>query len=228
MVIYLVLLVALLLLLLGPQFWVQWVFARYNRAAEPNFPGNGGELARHLLNRFSLDKVGIEATDLGDHYDPQSKTVRLTQDKLTGRTLTAITTAAHEVGHALQDAADEPLFRMRTRLVSFAAVAQKVGSFLLFAAPVMTIATRAPSAGMVSALAAFLVLGSNVVVQAVTLPVELDASFKKALPLLKSGYLTKRQQAAAVRILRAASLTYLAASLAGLLNFWQWLRVLRR
>jgi Zn-dependent membrane protease YugP len=225
---YLVLLSALLLLLLGPQFWVQWVFARYNRVAEPNFPGNGGELARHLLNRFSLDKVGIEATDLGDHYDPQSKTVRLTQDKLSGRTLTAITAAAHEVGHALQDAADEPLFRMRSRLVSFAAVAQKVGSFLLFAAPVMSIATRAPSAGIVSALAAFLVLGSNVVVQAVTLPVELDASFKKALPLLKSGYLTEQQQAAAVRILRAASLTYLAASLAGLLNFWQWLRVLRR
>jgi Zn-dependent membrane protease YugP len=223
-----VLLSALLLLLLGPQFWVQWVFARYNRVAEPNFPGNGGELARHLLNRFSLDKVGIEATDLGDHYDPQSKTVRLTQDKLSGRTLTAITAAAHEVGHALQDAADEPLFRMRSRLVSFAAVAQKVGSFLLFAAPVMSIATRAPSAGIVSALAAFLVLGSNVVVQAVTLPVELDASFKKALPLLKSGYLTEQQQAAAVRILRAASLTYLAASLAGLLNFWQWLRVLRR
>jgi Zn-dependent membrane protease YugP len=62
----------------------------------------------------------------------------------------------------------------------------------------------------------------------VTLPVELDASFKKALPLLKSGYLTEQQQAAAMRILRAASLTYLAASLAGLLNFWQWLRVLRR
>jgi hypothetical protein len=117
---------------------------------------------------------------------------------------------------------------MRTRLVTFAVVAQKVGSFLLFAAPVMTIATRAPSTGMVSALAAFLVLGSNVVVQAVTLPVELDASFKKALPLLNSGYLTEQQQAAARRILRAASLTYLAASLAGLLNFWQWLRVLRR
>jgi Zn-dependent membrane protease YugP len=227
-VIYLVVLAALVLLLLGPQFWVQWVFARYNREAEPNFPGNGGEFARHLLDRFSLNKVGIEATDLGDHYDPQSKTLRLTQDKLTGRTLTAITAAAHEVGHALQDAADEPLFRMRTRLVSFAVVAQKVGSFLLFVAPVMTIATRAPSAGMVSALAAFLVLGSNVIVQAVTLPVELDASFKKALPLLKSGYLTEQQQDAAVRILRAAALTYLAASLAGLLNFWQWLRVLRR
>ncbi len=226
--IYLALLAALLLLLLGPQIWVQWMLSRYNRIAEPNFPGNGGELARHLLDRYSLNKVGVEVTGEGDHYDPRSKKVRLTQDKLTGKTLTAITTAAHEVGHALQDAADEPLFRLRSRLVVFASVAQKVGSFLLFAAPMLTLATRAPSAGLLSALAAFLVLGSNVIVQAVTLPVEFDASFKKALPLLKSGYLTPQQHAGAERILRAAALTYLASSLAGLLNFWQWLRVIRR
>lgn len=226
--IYLALTAAILLLLLGPQLWVQWMLARYNRVAEPNFPGNGGELARHLLDRFSLTKVAVEVTGEGDHYDPQSKTVRLSQDKLTGKTLTAITTAAHEIGHALQDAADEPLFRLRSRLVAFAVVAQKVGSFLLFAAPVLSIATRAPSAGLLSALAAFLVLGTNVVVQAVTLPVELDASFKKALPLLKSGYLTPQQYAGAERVLRAAALTYLASSLAGLLNFWQWLRVIRR
>jgi uncharacterized protein len=226
--IYLLLLALLILLLLGPQLWVQWVLDRYNRQAEPNFPGNGSELARHLLDRFRLHNIGVEVTEQGDHYDPQSKTVRLTQDKLTGKTLTAITTAAHEVGHALQDAADEPLFRMRIHLATYAVWAQKLGSFLLFAAPVMTLATRAPSVGMVSALAAFLVLGSNVVVQAITLPVELDASFRKALPLLKSGYLTPEQHAGAKRILRAAALTYLAASLAGLLNFWQWLRVLRR
>jgi uncharacterized protein len=226
--IYLLLLALLILLLLGPQLWVQWVLDRYNRQAEPNFPGNGSELARHLLDRFRLHNIGVEVTEQGDHYDPQSKTVRLTQDKLTGKTLTAITTAAHEVGHALQDAADEPLFRMRIHLATYAVWAQKLGSFLLFAAPVMTLATRAPSVGMVSALAAFLVLGSNVVVQAITLPVELDASFRKALPLLKSGYLTPEQHVGAKRILRAAALTYLAASLAGLLNFWQWLRVLRR
>jgi Zn-dependent membrane protease YugP len=225
---YLLLFAALLLLLLGPQIWVQRVLARYNRDIESNFPGNGGEFARHLLDRYSLKSVGVEATELGDHYDPKSKTVRLTQDKLTGKTLTAITTAAHEVGHALQDAADEPLFRLRNRLVSSAVVAQKIGSFLLFAAPIMTVVTRTPAAGLISALAAFLVLGSNVVVQAVVLPVEFDASFKKALPLLKSGYLTSEQQVGAKRILRAASLTYLAASLVGLLNFWQWLRVLRR
>jgi Zn-dependent membrane protease YugP len=226
--IYLGLLAVILLLLLGPQFWVQWVLSRYNQQTEPNFPGNGGELARHLLDRFSLHGVSVEATTEGDHYDPQSKSVRLTQDKLTGKTLTAITTAAHEVGHALQDAADEPLFRMRSRLVSWARSAQLLGSFLLFAAPLLSLVTRAPPVGLVTVLAALLILGSNVVAQALTLPVELDASFNKALPLLKSGYLTAQQQTAARRILRAAALTYLASSLAGLLNFWRWLQVIRR
>lgn len=225
---YLLLIATVLIVLLGPQLWVQWVLNRYNRKPEPNFPGNGGELARHLLDRFKLESVGVESTDQGDHYDPRTHCVRLSRDKLSGQTLTAITTAAHEVGHALQHAADEPLFRLRGLLVTYAGLAQKIGSFLLFAAPVLSIATRAPAPGLLSALAAFLILGTNVVVQAVTLPVELDASYKKALPLLKSGYLTPEQYAGAERILRAAALTYLAASLAGLLNFWQWLRVIRR
>ena len=224
---YLIVLALLLLLILGPQLWVKHVFARYNQVTEENFPGNGAELARHLLDRFSLNSVSVEVTDQGDHYDPQSKSVRLTKDKLTGRTLTAITTAAHEVGHALQDAADERLFRLRGRLATFAIMAQEVGSFLLFTAPVLTLVAHAPYAGIISALAAFLVLGSNIIVQAATLPVEFDASFNKALPLLKSGYLTEQQQVGAKRILRAASLTYLASSLAGLLNFWQWFRVFR-
>jgi Zn-dependent membrane protease YugP len=202
--------------------------SKYNQQDEPNFPGSGGEFARHLLDRFSLQGVRVEETDLGDHYDPSDRTVKLSKDKLKGKTLTAITTAAHEVGHALQDAADEPLFRWRSRLGHFAVIAQRLGSFLLFLAPIASLISRAPAVGLISALAAFMVMGSNVLVQLLTLPVELDASFKKAMPLLKDGYLTPDQYPDAQKILRAAAFTYLSASLAGLLNFWQWIRVLRR
>jgi Zn-dependent membrane protease YugP len=225
---YLVLLTVLLLLLLGPQWWVQRVMQRYHRTPEANFPGNGSELARHLLNRFHLQTVKVEVTDSGDHYDPATRSVRLTADKFNARTLTAITTAAHEVGHAIQHAADEPMLRWRTRLVAITSVSQKLGSFLLFAAPVLTLVTRAPSTGAITLLAAFLIMGMNVLVQLLTLPVELDASFKKALPLLKTGYLTAEQLQGARRILQAAAFTYLAASLAGLLNFWRWMQVLKR
>jgi len=75
---------------------------------------------------------------------------------------------------------------------------------------------------------AFLIMGFAIVMHLLTLPVEIDASFKKALPLLSSGYLAEKQMPAARSILRAAAWTYVAASLATLLNFWRWLAVLRR
>lgn len=226
--IYLVLLAVVLGLIYLPQWYVRQVLERYNRHPEDNFPGTGGELARHLLDRFGLQQVQVETSEAGDHYDPRARAVRLTPDKHDGRTLTAITVAAHECGHALQHAIDQPLFQWRTRLAVAAAWATRIGSFLLFAAPLLVLATRAPSPGLVSALGAFLVMGFGVLVQLLTLPVEIDASFRKALPLLQDGYLTSQQLPAARRILRAAAWTYVAASLASLLNFWRWLAVLRR
>lgn len=211
-----------------PQAWVRYVMNRYNRAPEENFPGNGGELARHLLNRFGLEEVAVEKTDIGDHYDPIERKVRLTPDKFDGRTLTAITVAAHECGHAFQHAGRETLFMWRSRLAVAGVWAARIGSFLLFAAPFLALLARAPSPALISVLGGFLVMGFGVVVQLVTLPVEVDASFRKALPLLQAGYLERDQVPAARRILRAAAWTYVAASLAGLLNFWRWLAVLRR
>jgi uncharacterized protein len=220
--------VLILLALFLPQWWVQHVLARHNREPEPNFPGTGGELATHLLQRFGLDGVGVERTDAGDHYDPMARCVRLTPDKFEGRTLTAITVAAHECGHALQHAGQERLFMLRTRLASSAVWATRIGSFLLFAAPMIGLASRAPSPALISLLGGFLIMGFGLLIQLVTLPVELDASFRKAMPLLASGYLAPEQVPPARRILRAAALTYVAASLASLLNFWRWLAVLRR
>jgi len=218
----------LLAVLWGPQLWVQQVLRRYHREPEANFPGSGGELARHLLDRFGLDEVKVEVTDRGDHYDPEQRAVRLSQDKLDGRTLTAITVAAHEVGHALQHAAGESWFHWRHRLAVVAVWGQRGGSLLMLLTPVVALLLRLPAPAMLTFLAGFLMMGLGVVVQLVTLPVELDASFRKALPLLEDGYLTPAQQPAARRILRAAAWTYVAGSLASLLNLWAWLRVLRR
>lgn len=225
---YLMLLILLLAVLLGPQLWVRHVLERFGREPEENFPGNGGELARHLLDGFGLQAVKVERSEQGDHYDPVARAVRLGAANLEGRSLTAITIAAHEVGHALQHAAGEPLFRLRTHMARIAVWAQPVGSFLLFAAPLASLITRAPSPGLISAAAAFLILGSGLLVQLLTLPVEWDASFGKALPILRQGYLTPAQLGPARRILRAAAFTYVAGALAGLLNFWRWWRVIRR
>ena len=226
--IYAIVIAVVLMLIYGPQLWVQWVLNRYNRDAEANFPGTGGELARHLLDRYDLEEVGVEITDAGDHYDPTTRTVRLTRDKFEGKTLTAITVAAHECGHAFQHAAMEPMFLLRTRLARISIIAQRVGSFLVFAAPFSVLITKLPAAALLNLAGAFLIMGFAVVMHLLTLPVEMDASFNKALPLLSSGYLSQQQMPAARSILRAAAMTYVAASLATLLNFWRWLALLRR
>ncbi len=218
----------LLLLVYGPQLWVRSVLNHYNRNPETNFPGSGGELARHLLDRYELNEISVEISEIGDHYDPLARSVRLTRDKFEGRTLTAITVAAHECGHAIQHATGEPMFIMRTRLARSAVWAQRLGSLLLFGAPLLVLLFRIPSIALVNIAGAFLMIGFAVVVQLITLPVEIDASFNKALPILKAGYLTEAQIPAASRILRAAAWTYVAGALASLLNFWRWMAVLRR
>jgi Zn-dependent membrane protease YugP len=136
--------------------------------------------------------------------------------------------AAHECGHAFQHAAAEPMFILRTRLAGASVVAQRVGSFLLFAAPLSVLITKLPAAALLNLSGAFLIMGFAVMMHLLTLPVEIDASFNKALPLLSSGYLSQQQMPAARAILRAAAWTYVAASLATLLNFWRWFAVLRR
>lgn len=220
--------VLLLLLIFGPQWWARSVLRRYSRP-RPDFPGSGGQFARHLLDQFDMGAVTVEATERGDHYDPAAKAVRLAPDHLNGRSLTAVTVAAHEVGHAIQDHLGYAPLKWRGRLVVLAQVAEKAGSGAMMLLPLVALVSRSPTAGGVMLA---LGLGSMLVatiVHLVTLPVEWDASFGRALPLLKAGrYLGPQDERAARRILRACALTYVAASLASLLNVWRWLRFWRR
>ena len=212
----------------GPGLWVKRVMTRYSQPAD-RYEGTGGELARHLLNRFDLEAVRVEETEKGDHYDPHEKVVRLTADNFHGRSLTAVTVAAHEVGHALQDAHGYGPLKARTRLVGLSQHAERFGAGILIAAPVIGILTRAPSVAGLMLLGGFLSLGSATLVHLVTLPMELDASFKRALPLLEQGeYLHKADLPHARRLLKAAALTYVSASLMSLLNIARWWALVRR
>ena len=80
-------------------------------------PGTGGELAKHLIERFSLNDVKVEVTELGDHYDPIEKKVRLSKENYESKSLTAIAIAAHEVGHAIQDQQGDRRLAIRTKMV---------------------------------------------------------------------------------------------------------------
>lgn len=228
MVRMILLLLIVALVMVGPQLWTRRVFAKHS-TPRPDFPGTGGELARHLLNRFDLHHVTVEPTQLGDHYDPINKTVRLTPAILDGKSLTAITIAAHEVGHAIQDHLGYQPLAERTKLVRVAQGAEKVGAILMMGIPIAGAMAHTPVASVIVLMAGLATMGISTLVHLVTLPVEWDASFKRALPVLKQGnYLSQADEQGARSILTAAALTYLAASLASLLNLWRWIGFLRR
>jgi len=217
----------ILALTLLPALWARAVLRRYS-GTRGDYPGSGGELARHLLDRHGLQQVTVETTEQGDHYDPAVRAVRLSAENFGGRSLTAVTVAAHEVGHALQDHTGYAPLTWRTRLVRVAQGAEKAGALLMLALPVLAVLTRAPSAGLVLFLAGLASFGTAILVHLVTLPVELDASYRRALPLLASGYLPQADLRPARQILTACAFTYIAASLFSVLNLARWLAILRR
>ena len=213
-----------------PGLWVKHVLQKYSEPADRyKDRGTGAELARHLLDSYGLGHVAVEIAPTGDHYDPDAGAVRLTEDKYNGQSLTAITVAAHEVGHAIQDARREALFRNRQRLARVAITGQRLGSLFMLAAPVVMVITRAPGLSLLFLAVAIGSMLLGTLVHLATLPVEFDASFNKAMPILEEGNFLKDGDAPhANRILKAAALTYVAASLASLLNLGRWLSVLRR
>ena len=95
-VVIVIILVAIVLIAVLPQFWVQRVIARHS-ADRADYPGTGGEFARHILDEFGLRKVGVEETDQGDHYDPDTRIVRLSPQHYRGRSLSAVVIASYSV-----------------------------------------------------------------------------------------------------------------------------------
>ena len=217
----------ILAIIILPGLWVKHTLAKYSIDYE-GLPGTGGELATHLINRFELP-VTLETTDSGDHYDPRDKTVRLSEEFMNGRSLSAVAVAAHEVGHAIQHDRNYSLLNFRTRLASFAVYAEKIGSAAFVFLPILALISRSPTVG---ALMLGLAVGSmllGVIVHLVTLPVEIDASFNRALPILEKGeYLNAQEMKIARKILLAAAITYVAGAMLSLVNIWRWIYLLRR
>lgn len=211
-----------------PQWWVKRTIERYQTPME-RIPGTGGELAKHLIERFELSGVTIETTASGgDHYDPSTKTVRLSENLINQNSLTSVAIAAHEVGHAIQDADDNHLLRLRTRLIGLSQSIQKLASIGVLAAPILVLVSKSAAPGFIMLALSLLSMVSVVVIHLVTLPVELDASFNKALPILREGYIEPADQKAVEQILKAAALTYVASSVGSLLSVWRWFRLLKR
>lgn len=202
----------------APRLWANGLLRRHDGRADSFLPAN--ELARRLLDRNGLALVRVESTDVGDHYDPVSKTVRINRARFARSSLTAATTAAHEVGHALQDASGYGPFRLHLVLARLARVSGEVGTALLIGVPLAAMIARGPTPPLVVGLAATGMLGTSLAAQLAALPSELNASFGRALPMLEDCCIHGAQVRDAKRILLACSMTYLASAALPFLVLW--------
>ena len=201
-----------LLVLFGPNLWVRSTMKRHDNEL-PDMPFTGLEFGNKIITQSELGNVEIESVPEGDHYDPIEKKVRVVADRLNRKSITSISVVCHEIGHAIQDKENYPPLAWRQKLIKKTRVFQNVGSAVLVIG-LPSIFTFTHSLAL-TAIGAFLALGclsTNALIHLVTLPVEFDASFNRALPILKD-YVPKENLPQCRSVLRAAALTYVSASI---------------
>ena len=220
------LLIFFVILLYGPAWLAKQTIAK-NRSTILN-KQTGADFARSLLARNQITVVNVVLTEVGDHYDPLAKSIGLSYENYNGHDLSALVIAAHEVGHAVQDHLDYQPLATRTSMVKWAMKVERFGPFLMYATPLLGLFTLSPRLSFISFVLALIIMGTGVIVNLVTLPVELDASFSRAMPMLKAEKINENHLESARGILWACALTYFAASLSSLLNVFRWFRVIRK
>ena len=203
MIIYFVI---ILLLPLYAQFKVKGTYKKYDKVHGMN-GYTGAEVARMILDRNGLRHVRIEETPgvLSDHYDPSSKVVRLSSGNYHGTSLAGVAVAAHEVGHAIQDAEGYAYLRFRHALVPVANWSSNLSWFFIMI-------------GLFASLTNMLLLGiilmaAGVLFQIVTLPVEFNASSRAMRLLTEYGLITSEEAPKSRKVLSAAAFTYVAGAM---------------
>lgn len=204
-------------LLLG--LWAQArISSSYAQAQQVRAPLSGAAAARHILDSAGLGNVDIEQVPghLSDHYDPRAKVLRLSPEVYGGRSLAAVGIAAHEAGHAIQDAIHYAPLVVRNAAVPLAGFGSKVGMILLMLGLILQI--QIPHLGQMMLLAGIVLFSGVVFFQVINLPVEFNASSRAKAQLAELGIVSRDEMVYVNRVLGAAAMTYVAATLQAILT----------
>ncbi len=209
-----------LLLALLASLYVRSTFKRYSEVALTGGQ-SGADVAAAILRSAGIEGLKIEQVEgfMSDHYDPATRTLRLSHDVYAGRSISAAGVAAHEAGHAVQHAAGYAPMRFRQALV----VPASIGSQLSYFAIILGIALHLMQLAWVGVF----LFGAIVLFQLVTLPVELDASRRAEQRLVALGQVTAVESRQVHAVLRAAAFTYLASAITALLQLVYFVTRLR-
>lgn len=202
--------------------WAQWrvksAYAAGNRVAARSGL-SGAETAQRILDSHDIHDVRIEAIKsfLGDHYDPKKKVLRLSPEVYHGRSLSALGIAAHEVGHAIQDAKQYAPLVIRNGLVPMASVGSHVSYLLVFIGLILSY--RGAGLGQMLAVVGLGLFATVVVFQLINLPVEFNASSRARRILLNQQLVTEQEDRVVAKVLNAAAMTYVAATITAIMTF---------
>nr|WP_026689505.1 zinc metallopeptidase [Alteribacter aurantiacus] len=208
---FLVYFAILLLVPLWAQMRVKSAFKKYSQV--PSSSGmSGAEVAKKILNDNGIYDVTVEPVKgkLTDHYDPRSKTVRLSESNYYGNSVAGAAVAAHEVGHAIQDAEDYAFLRFRHALVPVASLGSNFSFILILAGVFLTQANLL--------LAGIVLMSFAVLFQLVTLPVEFNASSRAMDQVISVGVIRNDEEKQTKKVLNAAALTYVAGAVVAVLE----------
>ena len=205
--------------------WAAWkvrsTFSDYSRFTTRRRL-TGAQVAARILRDNGIHDVSIESVhgQLTDHYDPSTKTLRLSEPVFHETSISAVGVAAHEVGHAIQHARGYAPLRFRSAWVPVASLGGNISMVvLLIAAMLGGVAT---ATGHTLALVGVLLFATTTLFTLITLPVEFDASRRAILTLQRGGYLTPGELGGAKKVLDAAAMTYVAAFVTSLLQLLYW------
>ena len=209
-----------------PVVWLNYVFKK-NDEILPNMPFNGIEFGNQLIKELELKDVSLEKTQIGDHYDLDQRKVKVGEDRLKKKSLTSISIICHEIGHAIQHAENYTPLITRTKLVKNTRWVNKIAFSVIYIGLPIIFATGYLPLIKVCILLILLSLFIGVVIHLVTLEVELDASFNKAMPIIQKK-IPEVYHDSCRSILRAAAFTYVVGVFKNLISLRMIWTVLSR
>ncbi|GEN56559.1 putative membrane protease YugP [Halolactibacillus alkaliphilus] len=212
----------LIFIAFGIAMWAQTQvkgnFHKYSRV-QASAQLTGVQVARRILDKHGLYDVTIERSnrgDLSDHYDPRSKTVRLSGPVYSGASISSLSIAAHEVGHAIQHAQGYSMLKFRSALFPAANIGSRMAPWLLLLGFFTFPSLIGVGIGLFSAAVLF---------QLVTLPVEYDASHRAKVELEQLGFISPQEKVGVGKVLNAAALTYVASAAIAVLQLLKFIMI---
>ncbi|WP_028888405.1 zinc metallopeptidase [Tenacibaculum ovolyticum] len=185
---------------------------------------NGAEIAQKMLDDHGIYDVKVISTPgmLTDHYNPQNKTVNLSEGVYNQRNASAAAVAAHEVGHAVQHAKAYKWLTMRSKLVPIVNISSRFSQWMVIGGIILGAGAGQPGIGQMVAIGGLAFMGMGTLFSFITLPVEYDAS-NRALAWLENKHIVTREELAGSKdALKWAARTYLVAALGSLAMLLYW------